>query len=100
MAVNYRLQDFTQVAGRDILVDAMVLIYLFWPTGQHNFEQNYASVFRNLLRQQNNLYVDFLVISEIVNNTDLSKTEILNEITEIIIGSAFKVSNTFGSGFL
>ena len=26
--------------------------------------------------------------------------EILNEITEIIIGSAFKVSNTLGSGFL
>lgn len=67
MAANYRLQDFPQLAGRDIFVDAMVLIYLFWPTGQHNFEKNYARVLRNLLRQGNNLKVDFLVISEIVN---------------------------------
>lgn len=67
MAANYRLQDFAQVAGRDIFVDANVLLYLFWPTGQHNFEKNYARVLRNLLHQQNILYVDFLVISEVVN---------------------------------
>lgn len=67
MAAKYRLQDFTQIAGRNIFVDANVLLYLFWPTGQHHFEQNYARVFRNLLRQGNNLIVDFLVISEIVN---------------------------------
>jgi predicted nucleic acid-binding protein len=67
MAAHYRLQDFTQLSGRDVFVDANVLLYLFWPTGQHYFERNYASVFRNLLRQGNNLIVDFLVISEIVN---------------------------------
>jgi predicted nucleic acid-binding protein len=85
MAVNYRLQDYTQVAGRDIFVDAMVLIYLFWPTGQHNFEQNYARVFRNLIRQQNNLYVDFLVISEIVNRaikTEYEKHLLANSLTK------------------
>jgi len=67
MATNYKLQDYEHLSGKDVFVDANVLIYLFWPTGQHSFESNYARVFRNLLRQGNNLYVDFLVISEVVN---------------------------------
>ena len=67
MAAKYSLQDVAQLSGRDIFIDANVLIYLFWPTGQHSFEQNYASVFRSLLRQKNNLFVDFLVISEVIN---------------------------------
>lgn len=67
MATNYKLQDYAHLSGKDIFVDANVLIYLFWATGQHSFESNYARVFRNLLRQGNKLYVDFLVISEVVN---------------------------------
>lgn len=67
MATKYRLQDVAQLNGRDIFLDANILIYLFWPTGQYHFEQNYARVFRNLLRQQNNLFVDFLMISEVIN---------------------------------
>lgn len=67
MATNYKLQDFSHLSGKDIFVDANVLIYLFWPTGQHSFESNYARVIRNLIRQGNSLYVNFLVISEIVN---------------------------------
>lgn len=67
MATKYKLQDYAHLSGKDIFVDANVLIYLFWATGQHSFESNYARVFRNLLRQGNKLYVDFLVISEVVN---------------------------------
>ena len=67
MGAKYRLQDVSQLNGRNIFFDANVLIYLFWPTGQHSFEQNYARVFRNLLRQGNNLFVDFLVTSEVIN---------------------------------
>ncbi len=67
MATKYRLQDIAQLNGRDIFLDANVLIYLFWPTGQYSYEENYARVFRNLLRQGNNLFVDFLVISEVIN---------------------------------
>lgn len=67
MATKYRLQDVDQLAGKEIFFDANILIYLFWPTGQYNFEQNYARVFRNLLRQGNSLFVDFLVISEVIN---------------------------------
>jgi predicted nucleic acid-binding protein len=67
MATNYKLQDYAHLSGKNVFVDANILIYLFWPTGQHSFESNYARVFRNLLRQGNNLYVDFLVVSEVVN---------------------------------
>lgn len=73
MAKKYRLNDVAQLNGRNIFFDANVLIYLFWPTGQHYFEKNYASVFSNLLKQGNNLFVDFLVISEVVNR--ILKTE-------------------------
>jgi predicted nucleic acid-binding protein len=67
MPTKYRLQDFPQLAGKDIFFDANVLIYLYWPTGQYFYEDNYASTFRNLLRQGNNLCIDFLVISEVIN---------------------------------
>lgn len=67
MATNYKLQDYTHLLGKDIFVDANVLIYLFWPSGRHFFESNYARVFRDLLRQGNCLFIDFLVVSEVVN---------------------------------
>jgi len=67
MATKYRLQDVTRLNGRGVFLDANVLIYLFWPTGQHLFEENYARAIRNLLKQGNDLFVDFLMISEVVN---------------------------------
>lgn len=67
MATKYRLQDFSQVINRDIFVDANVVIYLFWSTGQHTFEDNYAKVFSNLREQKNRLFIDFLIISEVIN---------------------------------
>lgn len=67
MAKVYKLQDFQQLKDRSIFIDANVIIYLFWPSAQTDFEQNYARVFSNLLRQKNIMFVDFLVISEVVN---------------------------------
>lgn len=67
MAINYKLQDVADLKDRAVFLDANILIYLFWPTGQHHFEKNYARVFRNLLRQKNKMFVDFLVISEVIN---------------------------------
>jgi predicted nucleic acid-binding protein len=67
MATNYKLQDFAHLSDKDVFVDANVLIYLFWPTGDFSYETNYARVFNNLRRQGNSLYVDFLVISEVIN---------------------------------
>jgi predicted nucleic acid-binding protein len=67
MATKYNLQSIAQIQGRDVFLDANVLIYLFWPTGSVNWENKYASAFARLLRQQNKLCVDFLVVSEVIN---------------------------------
>ena len=67
MAAKYNLQSIDQLQGRDVFLDANILIYLFWPTGSISWENTYASAFARLLRQQNKLCVDFLVISEVVN---------------------------------
>jgi len=67
MGAKYRLQDVSQLNGRNIFFDANVLIYLFWSTGQHFYEKNYARVFSDLLKQGNNLFVDFLITSEVIN---------------------------------
>lgn len=69
MATKYKLQDAHLLQGRDIFVDTNVLIYLFWPTGQYDYEKNYARVFSFLRKQRNHLFVDIFVISEIINRT-------------------------------
>jgi predicted nucleic acid-binding protein len=67
MEKTFKLQDYNLLSNRNIFFDANILIYLFWPTGEHYYEQNYARVFKNLLKQKNELYVDFLIISEVIN---------------------------------
>ena len=66
MAVKYKLQDVSKLTGRDIFVDANVLIYLFWSTGG-SWEQKYASAFARLYKQQNSMFVDFWTIAEVIN---------------------------------
>jgi predicted nucleic acid-binding protein len=63
---KYRLNNVSQLQNRDIFVDANVLIYLFWPTGKP-WERSYATAYLSLLKQANKLYVDFLVVSEVIN---------------------------------
>jgi predicted nucleic acid-binding protein len=67
MATKYSLQNVAQIQEQSVFVDANVLIYLFWPTGSLWLEQSYAKAFLKLLKQGNNLFVDFLIISEVVN---------------------------------
>jgi predicted nucleic acid-binding protein len=67
MAAKYRLQDIYQLRDRNIFVDANVLIYLFWPSGSYLWEQHYARAMRNIIKQGNSLFIDFFVISEIIN---------------------------------
>jgi predicted nucleic acid-binding protein len=67
MAARYKLKEVSLLQSKNIFVDANVLIYCFWGTGAYRREQNYASAFKVLLRQQCSLFVDFMVISEIIN---------------------------------
>ena len=67
VAIRYNLTNIELLKGRKIFVDANVLIYLFWSTGRHDHEKNYAKAFKKLRDQKNKMYVDFNVISEVVN---------------------------------
>ena len=66
MVARYELPDVPKLHKRAIFVDANVLIYLFWSTGSR-WERDYAKVFKDLHKQGNALFVDFLVISEFIN---------------------------------
>jgi len=73
MAIRYKLDDIPKLLDRKFFVDANVLIYLFWSTGSIKWEIEYSTVFSSLLKQSNKLYVDFLVIAEVINQ--MLKTE-------------------------
>ena len=70
MATKYSTQNIPAVINKKVFFDANVLIYIFWPLGFGNtkyWEECYTSAFGKLIRQKNELLVDFIVISEIVN---------------------------------
>ncbi|MDR0573274.1 MAG: type II toxin-antitoxin system VapC family toxin [Tannerella sp.] len=67
MATKYSLQTISQLRNRAVFADANVLIYLFWPTGSLRWESDYAAVYSLLLKQATNLYIDFIVVSEVIN---------------------------------
>lgn len=69
MAALYPTNQIQALKSRRIFFDTNVLIYLFWPTGggSAHWEGRYSSIYRNLLRQNNELVVDFIVISEFIN---------------------------------
>ena len=67
MPKRYNLREANQIKEQGVFFDANVLIYLFWPTGQYHYEANYASAYATLRRQKTALFVDFLVVSEVIN---------------------------------
>lgn len=67
MATKYPLSSIPTLVNRKVFFDANVLIYIFWPSGAYHWERFYSSAFGNLLRHNNELVVDFIVISEIIN---------------------------------
>ena len=68
MAEKFDKNSVFKLFDRDVFVDANVLINLFWSTsGSEFWEIECSTIFRALLRQRNKLFIDFLVISEVVN---------------------------------
>lgn len=67
MATKYTLTNIRNIRYRKVFFDANVLIYIFWPSGAYHMERDYSSAFCSLLRQNNELFVDFMVISEVIN---------------------------------
>jgi predicted nucleic acid-binding protein len=66
MAKVYSLTKVDQLKDRKIFFDANVIIYNFWPTNSR-YESSYSSAFGALLKQKNELFVNYIVISEVVN---------------------------------
>lgn len=67
MSATYSISQISTLTGRKVFFDANIVIYIFWPTGSQHWENQYASAFNNLMTQQNELVVDFMVISEVIN---------------------------------
>lgn len=67
MATKYTAQNLPVLLNRKVFIDANVLIYIFWPSGSQHWENLYSALFAKLVRQGNELLVDFIVISEVVN---------------------------------
>jgi predicted nucleic acid-binding protein len=68
MAGRFNKSNVAGIQDRDVFVDSNVLINLFWSTsGSEFWEIECSKIYNALLRQGNKLFVDFWVISEIVN---------------------------------
>jgi predicted nucleic acid-binding protein len=67
MAVRYSSSEIGSLAQKPIFFDTNIILYLFWPSGSQPWENSYASIFGSLLRQGNDMFVDFIVISEVIN---------------------------------
>ncbi|MBE7446151.1 MAG: hypothetical protein HS132_13220 [Planctomycetia bacterium] len=53
MKKRYSSKDISLICNRQIFFDANVIIYIFWPTGQYSREQQYSSIFGQLIKQNN-----------------------------------------------
>lgn len=62
----YTSSDIAILKGRKIFFDANVLIYNFW-SNYSNWVDKYSTIFNSLLKQGNEMFVDYIVISEVVN---------------------------------
>ncbi len=67
MKKRYSSNDISLIGNRQIFFDANVLLYIFWPTGQYSWEQRYSAIFGQLIKQNNELVTDFIVLSETLN---------------------------------
>jgi len=66
MPARYRTNNIPQISQRGIFFDANILIYLFWPT-KAQWERKYSSIYGVLVRSNAQMYVDFIVLSEVIN---------------------------------
>ena len=70
MPNRYRQSDIPQIQNKNVFFDANVLIYIFWPTinGDPNSPATrYSSILGTLFRNGFKLYLNSVVVSEVVN---------------------------------
>lgn len=71
MAQRYNIDEVGDIKEKEVFFDANIIIYLFWSTGrsQQYLEAKYASIFSELFAADIPMYINYIVISEIVNRT-------------------------------
>lgn len=67
MKKRYAEKEIPDLIQRKIFLDANIIIYLFWPTSS-SWEKSYSSIYKNLLKQKNEMVVDLTVLSEFINS--------------------------------
>lgn len=67
MSERYTLSNYKEVKGREVFFDANIILYIYWTTGQRSWMSQYSTLFNRLLKQGNKMYINFSVISEVVN---------------------------------
>jgi predicted nucleic acid-binding protein len=86
MPERYRKNDIPQIINRGIFFDANVLIYLFWPIPS-KWIKVYSSIYYDLFRNDVKMYVDFTVISEVVNRVVSFESENYRKANNILKNS-------------
>ncbi len=68
MKNRYSVNEIPYLKNKKIFFDANVLIYVFWPTTPDNTKaKNYLNVFSKLLKNNISMFIDFIVLSEVIN---------------------------------
>lgn len=64
----YRYKDVPNLKGRNIFFDAQILLYLYFATpGMKDWPIKYSAIFSALVASGNRFFVDYNVLSEVIN---------------------------------
>ena len=69
MTKRYNHNQISSLTNKTIFFDTNIIIYIFWPTGSLHWEREYSAIFGKLLKQNNKIATDFIVVSEVINRT-------------------------------
>jgi predicted nucleic acid-binding protein len=67
MRNRYSFKDISKLKNKSVFFDANIILYTFWPTGSQHWEQQYSKIFKDILNNNINKSLNFIVISEVIN---------------------------------
>jgi len=80
---KYGSNDISKLKDRNIFFDTNILIYLFGSTTPNDsWSKKYNSLFKQLIKQKNKFFIDFIVSSEFINklhNIEYKKSKLHKE---------------------
>lgn len=68
MKTRYSDSDVRDIKNRVVFLDANIIIFLFFTTTPYQeWQKSYSGMFLDMLKQENKLIIDFIVLSEVIN---------------------------------